>query len=389
VSNARQKILIVAGEASGDILGANMIRAAHALEPDLEFFGVAGTRMQQAGCSLLRPSSDLAVMGLVEVVRHLPRIWSVYRDIKRVLNSEHSRPDVVVLIDSPDFNLRIAKIARKAGVPVLYYVSPQVWAWRRARVHTIARDVDKLATILPFEPEYYSGLDIDVRYVGHPLLDEVDIQTPAEDFRAEHDLGEASPVIGLLPGSRRNEIHYALPTILEAAQLLKQRYPDVGFLMPVASGLDRKLLLDHILARGLDVKLVDDTIYTSVAACDAVIAVSGTVTLQTALVQIPMVIIYKGSALTYAIGKRLVSIKHFGLPNIVAGRRVIQELLQNEANPEAIAAEIERIIEDGEYRKTMLADLADIRVRMGTPGCSERVARMVLELSTKGDFEKG
>jgi lipid-A-disaccharide synthase len=345
--------------------------------------------MQQAGCSLLRPSSDLAVMGLVEVVRHLPRIWSVYRDIKRVLNSEHSRPDVVVLIDSPDFNLRIAKIARKAGVPVLYYVSPQVWAWRRARVHTIARDVDKLATILPFEPEYYSGLDIDVRYVGHPLLDEVDIQTPAEDFRAEHDLGEASPVIGLLPGSRRNEIHYALPTILEAAQLLKQRYPDVGFLMPVASGLDRKLLLDHILARGLDVKLVDDTIYTSVAACDAVIAVSGTVTLQTALVQIPMVIIYKGSALTYAIGKRLVSIKHFGLPNIVAGRRVIQELLQNEANPEAIAAEIERIIEDGEYRKTMLADLADIRVRMGTPGCSERVARMVLELSTKGDFEKG
>jgi lipid-A-disaccharide synthase len=389
VSNARQKILIVAGEASGDILGANMIRAALALEPDLEFFGVAGTRMQQAGCSLLRPSSDLAVMGLVEVVRHLPRIWSVYRDIKRVLNSEHSRPDVVVLIDSPDFNLRIAKIARKAGVPVLYYVSPQVWAWRRARVHTIARDVDKLATILPFEPEYYSGLDIDVRYVGHPLLDEVDIQTPAEDFRAEHDLGEASPVIGLLPGSRRNEIHYALPTILEAAQLLKQRYPDVGFLMPVASGLDRKLLLDHILARGLDVKLVDDTIYTSVAACDAVIAVSGTVTLQTALVQIPMVIIYKGSALTYAIGKRLVSIKHFGLPNIVAGRRVIQELLQNEANPEAIAAEIERIIEDGEYRKTMLADLADIRVRMGTPGCSERVARMVLELSTKGDFEKG
>jgi len=388
VTERRKKILVVAGEASGDILGANMIRAALKLDPELEFYGVAGPRMQSAGCSLLRSAADLSVMGLAEVVRHLPRIWSLYRDIKRALIANDTRPDVVVLIDSPDFNLRIAKLAHKAEVPVLYYVSPQVWAWRRGRVRTIALDVDKLAAILPFEPEYYAGLDIDVRYVGHPLLDEAVAEISAAEFRSQHGLEKAEPVIGLLPGSRRNEIHYVLPTILEAAQLLKQRYPEVGFLLPVAAGVDRALLQGPISASGLDVELVDDTIYTSVAACDAVIAVSGTVTLQTALVQTPMVIIYKGSPFTYAIGKHLVSISHFGLPNIVAGRRVICELLQNDANPEAIAAEIERLIDDTDYRKTMLADLAEIRSRMGTPGCAERVARMLLELCQKGDFEK-
>lgn len=388
MTQTRKNILIVAGEASGDILGANMIRAALDIESELYFYGVAGPRMLSAGCSPLRPASDLAVMGLAEVVRHLPRIWSVYRDIKRALNDREMPPDVVVLIDSPDFNLRIAKLARKAGVPVLYYVSPQVWAWRRGRVNTIARDVDKLAAILPFEPDYYTGLDIDVRYVGHPLLDEAVVETSAVDFRDQHSLASAHPVIGLLPGSRPNEIHYALPTILEAAKVLKRRYPEIGFLLPVASGLDRDVLHAPISASGLDVELVDDTIYTSVAACDAVIAVSGTVTLQTALVQTPMVIIYKGSSFTYAIGKHLVSISHFGLPNIVAGRRVICELLQNDANPEAIAAEIERLIDDTDYRNSMLAELAEIRSRMGTPGCAERVARMVLELCQKGDFEK-
>jgi lipid-A-disaccharide synthase len=176
--------------------------------------------------------------------------------------------------------------------------------------------------------------------------------------------------------------------MLEAAQLLKQRYPDAGFLLPVAAGLEHDLLKEPLAASGLQVELVDDSIYASVAACDAVIAVSGTVTLQTALVETPMVIIYKGSRLTYAIGKHLVSISHFGLPNIVAGRRVIPELLQDEANPEAIATEIERIIDDVDYRNAMLADLADIRSRMGTPGCAERVACMVLELSKKGSFEK-
>jgi lipid-A-disaccharide synthase len=255
-------------------------------------------------------------------------------------------------------------------------------------VKTIARDVDKLAAILPFEPEYYAGLDIDVRYVGHPLLDEAVVETPAAEFRADHGLAEARPVIGLLPGSRRNEIHYTLATMLEAAQLLKQRYPDAGFLLPVAAGLERDLLTKPLAASGLQVELVDDSIYASVAACDVVIAVSGTVTLQTALVQTPMVIVYKGSALTYAIGKHLVSVPHFGLPNIVAGRRVIQELLQHEASPEAIAAETGRILDDAAYRESMLADLAEIRTRMGTPGCAARVAQMVVELSRKGDFEK-
>jgi len=388
VDETFKRVLVIAGEASGDILGANMIKAAARLDPSLHFYGVAGPRMKAAGCSVLRSSSELAVMGLVEVVRHLPRIWSVYRDIKRALHSSTARTDVVVLIDSPDFNLRIAKLARKAGIPVLYYVSPQVWAWRRGRVHAIARDVDKLAAILPFEPEYYAGLDIDVRYVGHPLLDEAKTETSAAEVRATYDLSRAAPVIGLLPGSRANEIHYSLPVMLEAGQLLAQRYPGVGFLLPVAAGLDRTQLNASVTGSGLNVKLVDDTIYDAVTACDAVIAVSGTVTLQTALMQTPMVIIYRGSALTYAIGKRLVSISHFGLPNIVAGRTVVKELLQQEANAAAIAAEIQRILDDAPYRKEMLANLEGIRVRMGTPGCAERVVRMLQELSQKGNFEE-
>ncbi len=383
-----KRVLIIAGEASGDILGANVIEAAAALDQTLKFYGVAGPRMEAAGCGVLRSSSELAVMGLVEVVRHLPRIWSVYRDIKHALLNRTERADVVVLIDSPDFNLRIARLAHKAGIPVLYYVSPQVWAWRRGRVHRIARDVDKLAAILPFEPEYYAGLDIDVRYVGHPLLDEARIETSAEVVRAAHDLNRSTPVIGLLPGSRANEIHYSLPSMLEAAQLLALRYPDIGFLLPVANGLDHSQLHATVTASGLNVKLVDDTIYDTVAACDAVIAVSGTVTLQTALVKIPMVIIYRGSALTYAIGRRLVAITHFGLPNIVAGRTVVKELLQHEATAEAIATEIQHILDDTPYRSEMLTNLEEIRTRMGTPGCAKRVVHMIQELSQKGNFEE-
>jgi len=383
-----KRVLVVAGEASGDILGANMIKAAAELDPSLRFYGVAGPRMEAAGCRVVRSSSDLAVMGLVEVVRHLPRIWSVYRDIKRALLSSTERADVVVLIDSPDFNLRIARLAHKAGIPVVYYVSPQVWAWRRRRVYKIARDVDKLAAILPFEPEYYAGLDIDVRYVGHPLLDEARIETPAAEVRTAHGLNRSTPVIGLLPGSRANEIHYSLPVMFEAAQLLTQRYPGVGFLLPVAAGLDRTQLHASVADSGLNIRLVDDTIYDAVAACDAVIAVSGTVTLQTALMKTPMVIIYKGSALTYAIGKRLVSISHFGLPNIVAGRTIVKELLQQEANAVAIAAEVQRIIDDAPYRMEMLASLEEVRTRMGTPGCAERVVRMIQELSQKENFEE-
>lgn len=388
MSETLKRVLVVAGEASGDLLGANMIKAAAELDPSLRFCGVAGPRMVAAGCSVLRSSSELAVMGLIEVVRHLPRIWSVYRDIKRALHNSSAPIDVVVLIDSPEFNLRIARLAHKAGIPVLYYVSPQVWAWRRGRVHQIARDVDMLAAILPFEPEYYAGLDIDVRYVGHPLLDEARIETPAAQVRATHGLAKSTPVIGLLPGSRANEIHYSLPTMLEAAQSLAQRYPDAGFLLPVAAGLDRTQLNASVGASGLDVKLVDDTIYDVVAACDAVIAVSGTVTLQTALVKTPMVIIYRGSALTYTIGKHLVSISHFGLPNIVAGRTVVKELLQQEAHAAAICAEVQRIIDDASYRLEMLASLEDIRTRMGTPGCAERVVRMIQELGQKDNFEE-
>ena len=384
MATGTKRVLVVTGEASGDLLGANMLKAAAQVAPELEFYGIGGPRMKAAGCRILRPASDLAVMGLFEVVKHLPRIYRLFRMLKRTLYAA-PEPDVVVLIDSPDFNLRIAKQARKAGIPVLYYVSPQVWAWRRRRVYSIARDVDKLAAILPFEPEYYQGLNIDVRYVGHPLLDEAVVSHDPTVLKKQHGLDNARPVIGLLPGSRGNEIHYSLPTILAAAEKLRKRYADIGFLLPLAPGLERALVQNQIDKSGLDINLADESIYDIVAACDAVIAVSGTVTLQTALVKTPMVIIYKGSPLTYAIGRLIVSIKHFGLPNIVAGKTVVKELLQGEAEPEAIAGEIFRIIDDHSYRAAMVHELEQVRARMGEPGCAERVAGMVLELCMKGD----
>ncbi|MBN2645635.1 MAG: lipid-A-disaccharide synthase [Desulfuromonadaceae bacterium] len=375
-----RKALIVTGEASGDLLGSHLIRAAKTLDPDLAFYGVAGPRMAQAGCEVLIDSSELAVMGLVEVVRHLPRIWRVYRRLKSELRGPDA-PDVLILIDSPDFNLRLATLARKAGVPVLYYVSPQVWAWRRGRVHRIARDVDKLAAILPFEPDYYRGLDIDVQYVGHPLLDEIPAVDDAAAFRARHGLTDAHPLIGLLPGSRRNELHYAAPTLFEAAARLKQRYPQAGFLLPLAPGVACEPLVALAKAAGVPVTMVDQGIYEVAATCDVVLAVSGTVTLQVALMQTPMVILYKGSPLTYAIGRRLVNIEFFGLPNIVVGRGVVRELLQDAATPEALFEEVRRILEDDHYARTMRDGLREIREKMGAPGCAGRVAHMASDLS--------
>ncbi len=375
----RRRVLIVTGEASGDLLGANLVTAARALDAAVEFYAVGGDKMAAAGCEIVVPSSELAVMGLVEVVRSLPRIWRVYRRLTGLLRGA-DRPDLVILIDSPDFNLRLAKVARNCAVPVLYYVSPQVWAWRRGRVRTIAARVDKLAALFPFEPQYYAGLPIDVRYVGHPLLDEVARCRPAHKCRRQLQLEDSYPRIALFPGSRSNEIKYCFDTIVASAARLSARYPAAVFVVAVAAHVDEELLRQKLAAAGVRARLVREDIYTVAAACDAAICVSGTITLQVALVQTPMVIIYKAAALTYAIGKRLVQVRHFGLPNIVAGRCVVRELLQDEASAEAVSAEVGRILDDDAYRAELVAGLAEVKKQMGSPGCSRRVAQMALEL---------
>ena len=383
----KRKALIVTGEASGDLHGANLIRAAAAIDPDLSFSGVGGSRMQAAGCEILIPGESISVMGLVEVIGHFPVIYRAFQRLKGVLHGA-DRPDVLICIDFPDFNLRLAREAKRVGIPVLYYVSPQVWAWRRGRVKKIARLVDRLASILPFEPDYYRGLDIEVEYVGNPLLDEAQVRQGREAFRADHGLIGEGPVFGIFPGSRRNELRYHLETMLASAAAVLREEPGARFLLPVAPSLGRQLIEERLSGSALPVTLVEESIYDVANACDAVLCVSGTVTLQVALVGTPLAILYKMAPLTYAIGRRLVKVPFIGLVNIVAGESVAREYIQQEASPEKLSAELLRLLRDGDYAARMREQLSRVREKMGEPGCSGRVALMASEMS-RGVVRRG
>ena len=373
------QVLIVTGEASGDLHGANLIRAARELEPALHFYGVGGTRMVAAGCEILVRGEEIAVMGLVEILGHFPVIRRAFNRIKALLQGPQ-RPDALVLIDFPEFNLRLAKVAKQAGVPVLYYVSPQVWAWRRGRVKKIAAVVDRLAAIFPFEPELYRGLDIQVEYVGHPLLDEFHVDTERDAYLAALGINPARPVVGIFPGSRRNELRYNFEVMLEAAARVRECQPEAVFLLPVAPSLRREELAMHLAQRDLPVTLVEGNIYDAANACDAILAVSGTVTLQIALAGTPLAIVYKMAPLTYAVGRRLVKVPYIGLANIVAGEGVAREFIQEQATPASLAEEIVRMLTDQNYARQVRLGLSKVRARLGEPGCSARVAGMLLSL---------
>lgn len=379
-SDLPRRALIVTGEASGDLHGAHLIEACRELDPGLSFFGVGGSRMAEAGCEIVIPGDEISVMGIFEVIEHFPVIWRAFRRLKALLTGAQP-PDLLILIDFPDFNLRLAKVAQQAGVPVLYYVSPQVWAWRRGRVKKIARVVDRLATIFPFEPPLYAGLDIDVEYVGNPLADEAHVTKPRPEFLSELGLDPELPVVGIFPGSRRNELRYNFETLIEAAGLIRQARPEVRFLMPAAPTLGVEQLQGLVAEAGVPVMVVDESIYNVAHACQAVITVSGTVTLQTALIGTPMAIVYRMSPLTYAIGKRLVKVDFIGLANIVAGRQVVREFIQHQATPQAIAGEILRILSSAEYERSIRQGLALVRENIGPSGCSTRVAQMASEMS--------
>jgi lipid-A-disaccharide synthase len=368
--------MIVAGEASADIYGADLVREALKLDPLLRFFGIGGARMREAGVETLVDSADMAVVGLVEVLKHFDVISGAFLRLKRILSAD--RPDLLILIDYPGFNLRLAKAARKAGVKVLYYISPQVWAWHQERVKKIARLVDHMAVILPFEVPFYERAGVPVSFVGHPMTDLVKVVAGRDDAAAGFGLDPGRRIVGLFPGSRRSEIERLLPVICEAAVLLKQRFPDVQFVLPLASTLRDDDVTPQLTAAGLDVAISRERIHDLIRACDAVVSVSGTVTLEIALVGTPMVIIYKLSPLTYLLAKRLVKVDNIGLCNIVAGETVVRELIQAEANPAMIADEIGSILTDAGHAGAIREKLAAIRGRLGGGGASANVARLML-----------
>jgi len=370
--------MIVAGEASGDIYGAELVREALKLVPDLHFYGIGGTRMREAGVKTLVDSGDMAVVGLVEVIKHFDVISSAFMKLKQIILNES--PDLLILIDYPGFNLRLAKVAKKAGVKVLYYISPQIWAWRQDRVKKIARLVDHMAVILPFEAPFYEKAGVPVTFVGHPMLDLVTVTMDRSAAASSFNLDPGRKIVGLFPGSRRNEIERLLPVIIAAAVKLKEQFPDIQFILPLASTLHNDDIVPLLTAAGLEVTTTRDRIHDMIRACDAIISVSGTVTLEIALVGTPMVIIYKLSPLTYQLAKRLVKIDNIGLCNIVAGKTIVQELIQEQANPTAIAAEIGTLLSDDAYHSEIVRKLGEVRAILGCGGASINVARIALAL---------
>jgi lipid-A-disaccharide synthase len=370
--------MIVAGEASGDIYGADLVREALLLDPELHFFGIGGQRMREVGVQTLVDSAEMAVVGLVEVLKHFDVISAAFMKLKKILREDP--PALLILIDYPGFNLRLAKVAKRAGIKVLYYISPQIWAWRQGRLKKIARLVDHMAVILPFEAAFYERAGVPVTFVGHPMLDMVQVSMDREQASVSFGLDPSRQIVGLFPGSRNNEIERLLPVLIDSAKLLKKQFPGIQFVVPIASTLSRDDLAPQILAAGIDVTFTSDRIHDLIRACDAIVSVSGTVTLEIALIGTPMVIIYKLSPLTYQLAKRLVKIEHIGLCNIVAGEAVVKELIQHEASPDRISTEIEKILGSVLYAGEIKEKLSKVRAQLKRGGASANMAKLTLEM---------
>jgi len=369
---------MVAGEASGDVHGADFLRALRTRVPDLEVFGIGGAGLRTAGMRTIGDAGEISTIGLVEGASRLRALVRLYRALVHTLRTEP--PDLCVLVDFPEFNLRVARAAKRAGVPVLYYIGPQVWAWRRGRVRTIARRVDRLAVVFPFEPELYAGQGCAVEFVGHPLLDRARATRARDATLREHGLDPAKSLVVLLPGSRSKEIDYLLPDMLGAVRELAVAR-DRQFALALAHTVAHSEVEPFVRRAGVDVPVIAGDTYNLVAAADIALVTSGTATLECALLECPMVIVYRTAALTYAVGRILIrGVEHIGMPNIVAGREIVPELLQGQATSTRIAATARAILETPGRRAAMLADLRSVRARLGRGGAAARAADIAAEM---------
>jgi lipid-A-disaccharide synthase len=377
-----KKIIMVAGEVSGDLHGAHLVQAIHRLDPEVQFLGVGGEGLERAGMKLLYSSRALSVVGITEVLPKIRSILKAFKILKQSLDRE--RPDLVILIDFPDFNLRLAKAAHRRNIPVLYYISPQVWAWRSGRVKQISRWVKKMIVFFPFEVPIYREAGVDVEWVGHPL---VDIARPTlsrgEAFR-RFGLDPGRQTIGLLPGSRASEITRLLPILLDSAQRLQKEIKTVQFIIPLASSIPKAMMTPFIEKIPVPFTLIEGQTYDVMNISDLLITASGTATLEGAVVGAPMVIIYKVSMLSYWIGRALIHVDHIGLVNLVAGRRIVPELIQKEANPRRIAEEALQILKNPTRSQEMRRAMAEVRQHLGQPGATERAGRIVYSLVQNG-----
>ena len=372
------KIMISAGEASGDVHAAALTREILKLDPTAQVYGMGGDGLRAAGGEVLFDIKDHGVMGLVEIIRKLPALFRLRSDFAEVMDKR--RPDCLVTIDYPGFNMRLAKVARAKGIPVISFIAPSAWAWRKGRAKNVAKLVNKVAAIFPFEYEVYKEAGADVEFMGHPLVDIVQPTLPVAEAVAKAGKHEGRPLVLLLPGSRLQEIQRLLPSMLEAAKIMVKANPALEFVMPRAGTIPRGMLEEEIKRAGIHVSITEGNNYDVMGVADVALAASGTVTLEAALCRLPSVIVYKTAPLTAFIVRRLLNIADIGLPNIVAGRHILPELLQEDATPAKMAAEVLHLLEPAAHAQA-LADLDDVKKRLGEPGAVRRVAELTLRVA--------
>ena len=377
--SGRKRIMIIAGEASGDFHGANVVREIRKKDAGIEVFGIGGKSMSSQGARIYMDSSRLAVVGITEVFSKIPNLVKGINTAKRMLRK--LEPNLLILIDFPDFNLHVASVAKKLGIPILYYISPQVWAWRSGRIKRIRKLVDHMAVILPFERNFYRKHGVSVSFVGHPLMDVAAPLRPSGK-KEKSETGLSSPVIGLLPGSRDREILSHLPDMLRAAKSLKRQFPEAKFCVSLASSLEPELVKKIIEQNrdNLDVETIPGGAHRTFRQSDLVIAASGTVTLEAAISGVPMVIVYKVSPLSFRLAKSLVKVDFVSLVNLIAGKEIVPELLQDNATPKKIVETAARLLNDPEGMSRLQADLMRLRQLLGGPGASKRVADIALRM---------
>ena len=369
--------MISCGEPSGDMYAGELARHIRLQEPSAVITGFGGERLRAAGAELLGDFSGLSVTGLLEVVHILPRTLQIYRRL--VAAAKADRPDVFVAIDFPDFNFRLAHALGRLGVPVVYYISPQLWAWRPGRMKTMRRLADRVLVIFPFEERIYQDAGVPVEWVGHPLLDVMPPSRSKSEIATELGLDADKPIVALLPGSRRNEVGAILPDLVDAGEEIRRRLPGVQFVLARAPhvAIDLFQPFERLDPPALIVEgRADDVL----AIADVALVASGTITVQAALHECPMVVVYRLSALTYRLGRRFVRVDTFAMANLVAGKRVVPELIQDDFTPGRVASEALAILTDRERRAAMRRELAEVRERLGTPGASARAARAVLQV---------
>jgi lipid-A-disaccharide synthase len=372
-------VIIVAGEASADLHGFHLVKTMKRLDPHIVFWGIGGRKMAKAGVNILFTSSEMAVVGLTEIFFRLHTIAKARNKLKYIIKEK--RPDLLILMDYPDFNIHIAGIAKRFQVPVLYYIGPQVWAWRKGRIRKISRRVDRMAVILPFEEAFYRQRGMmKVDYVGHPLMDAIPAKGEKEKGMAILGLEGAHPVVGLLPGSRKEEIRRLLPVLIDTAEILGRRYKEIRFLLPLAPTIEREFAQSFLNDTSVGISVFQGDIYHALNICDMALVASGTATLETAIMEVPMVIAYKVSTVSYWAAKMVVKVPFIGLVNLVAGEKVVPELIQDEVTPGRLAHEALTILESDDLRKDMIEKLRGVKKKLGKGGASKATAEIALEM---------